>query len=333
MPEDFGLTWPTDHCQCLGEMFAAHLRADHSLSSSTIDQYFSHFLSGLKQARLLKHSSSIRSERLSMMLTAFAKADSTGKPVRTVIKIPLTASLLVVAFKLLRTLYANPANLPLHLALACALSLGHGMSLRPEEYLIIPRSASNKKHIARGYKSSFRWPGDSTFYSVLHPSRYPNRPDPPTIFVTFIDGSKRDDTGKGAPRAIVSDDPNAPFNLVLTIFDCLRRYPPVASSPLLSGLPFTLTNLILSRFLKTLALHVGLDPRRLVPHSPRVAALMQLSDHGSEVHCRQGNWSNPKSLTPYVRGSLKHAYKVSSNLHDTSIVDLDYLRLMFMTPP
>jgi hypothetical protein len=333
VPADFALVWPTDHCQYLGEIFAAHLRTDFSLASSTIDQYFSHFLSSLKQARLLYDSDTIRSERLGMMMTAFSKADAEGRPARTVIKIPLTASLLVVAFKLLRSLYANPAELPVRLALACALSLGYGLSLRPDEYLVIPRSTSNKKHIARGYKSSFRWSDDPNFYSVLHPSSYPNRPDPPTIFVTFIDGSKRDDTGKGAPRAIVSDDPSASFNLVSNIFDCLRRYPPLANGPLLSGLPFSMTHLVVSRFLKKLALHAGLDPRRLVPHSPRVAALMQLSDHDSDTHCRQGNWSDPRSLTPYVRGSLKHAYKVSANLHDTSTVDVEYLRLMFMTPP
>jgi hypothetical protein len=59
---------------------AGHLRTDYSLGSSTTDQYFPHFLSSLKQARLLKDSSTIRSERLSMMMTAFSNTDASWSP-------------------------------------------------------------------------------------------------------------------------------------------------------------------------------------------------------------------------------------------------------------
>ena len=44
---------------------------------------------------------------------------------------------------------------------------------------------------------------------------------------------------------------------------------------LLSGLPFVMTESVLHDFLTQLSHRTGFDGKRLVPHSPRVAALMQ----------------------------------------------------------
>jgi hypothetical protein len=168
--------------------------------------------------------------------------------------------------------------------------------------------------------------------TLLPPQDYPTVPTYPVIFVTFLDASKNDLHGKGAPRAVQGGVDGAPFDLVITIFEGLRRFPPVGDAPLLSGLPFSMTDRVVGDFLKSLADHVGLDRKRLVPHSPRVAAVMQLAHHSAETQCRQGNWMTMAGMLAYARGSLYHASLVSADLHDPTIVSLQYLRLMFMSP-
>jgi hypothetical protein len=312
-------------------MFAAHLRSDLTLAAATIDQYFSHAINSLKEMSILDCTATLRSSRLKMMLTTFSNEDRVGRPLRTVEKIPLTASLLVVAYDLLYRLYSLPVHAARLLGLAAALSLGYGLSLRPDEYLKT-NSVANDSHIARGYKSYFMWPNDPIFYVVTRPQDYPSVTVKPVIFVTFLDASKNDLHGKGAPRAVQGGVAGAPFDLVVTIFECLRRFPPVEKEPLLSGLPFSMTDRVVREFLKSLADHVHLDRKRLVPHSPRVAAVMQLAHHSVETQCRQGNWMSVAGMLAYARGSLYHASLVSADLHDPTIVSVEYLRLMFMSP-
>jgi hypothetical protein len=152
-------------------MFAAHLRSDLTLCATTIDQYFSHAINSLKENRRLDNTATLRSARLKMMLKTFSNEDRVGHPLRTVEKIPLTASLLVVAYDLLSRLYSSATHAARLLGLAAALSLGYGLSLRPDEYLRT-NSVANDSHIARGYKSYFMWPDDPTFY-VVTPPRLP----------------------------------------------------------------------------------------------------------------------------------------------------------------
>jgi hypothetical protein len=89
---------------------------------------------------------------------------------------------------------------------------------------------------------------------------------------------------------------------------------------------------VVNKFLKQLAVHTGLDPARLVPHSARVAAVIQLARHTQATQLRQGNWTTIEGMLAYARGSLEHAELVAADMHDTSLCSLDYLRLMCMTP-
>jgi hypothetical protein len=81
-----------------------------------------------------------------------------------------------------------------------------------------------------------------------------------------------------------------------------------------------------------LAVHTGLDPTCLVPHSARVAAVIQLARHTQATQLRQGNWTTVEGMLAYARGSLEHAALVAADMHDTSLCTIDYLRLMCMTP-
>jgi hypothetical protein len=332
VPASLFQDWLAADVHLLAEYFALWLRKDMVLRATTIDQYFTHVANFYKESNVISSSTALRSPRLSLMLTAFEREDTAGCPARLLEKIPLIASLMVMAYALLRELYPDPLD-PTAVCLACALSLGYALSLRPDEYLFkATHSVAADAHIALGHKSFFQWPDDPLFYCVTDPAAYPLHRGSPLFFLTLLDASKNDPHGHGAPRAIKAAPAGAAFCLVTSIFTCLRRYPPTASQPLLSGLPLRITDTAINMFLKTLAIRAGLDPARLVPHSARVAAIIQLSRHSQATQCRQGNWSTIPGMLAYARGSLEHAAMVCADMHDTALCTIDYLRLMCMTP-
>jgi hypothetical protein len=299
------------------------------LQSSTINQYFSHVINFYKETNVIKSGTALRSSRLAMMIAGYAKEDARLTPSRLKEKIPLTAALMVIAYAFLLVIYTAPDS-PVVAGLSGALSVGYALSLRPDEYLRKTGAVADDAHIARGYKSFFKWDGDDHFYVVTHPELYPVRPFYPSTFLTLLDDSKNDPQGHGAPRAVCRAPQGASFCLVRKIFECLRQFPPTGDSPLLSALPVSVT--VVNSFLKRLAVHSGLDPSRLVPHSARVAALIQLARHTQATQLRQGNWTTVGGMLAYARGSLEHAALVAADMHDTSLCTIEYLRLMCMTP-
>lgn len=331
VPDNFFTELPTSYVHTLAECFACWLRYDKILKSTTIDQYFTHVCNFYKEQNAILNSGALRSPRLCMMLTAFASEDTIGRPVRLTEKIPLTAALMVLSYSLLIELYGS-ASAPLALGLAGALSIGYGLSLRPDEYLRNTPTPRSHTHTARGFKSFFQWSNDPSFYPVTRPDKYPKRPDPPVTFLTLLDSSKNDPRGHGAPRAVSAAPAGSSFCLVYRIFVCLRQYPPQGTGTLLSGLPSAFTNASVNQFLKQVATRAGLDPSRLVPHSARVGAIIQLARHSEATQCRQGNWSTIQGMLAYARGPLDHAAFVTADMHDVTLCTIDYLRLMCMTP-
>jgi hypothetical protein len=328
IPDSLFMDWDKADVHTVAECFVCHLRTDRGYRSTTIDQYVSHVINFYKENKTITTAASVRSTRLAMMITGYAKEDAERLPARLKEKIPLTAALMVAAYALILLTHGD-ANIPLAAALAGALSLGYALSLRPDEYLNAAAVADDA-HVARGHKSFFKWPDDPTFYVVTRPADFPARPDPPTTFLTLLDDSKNDPQGHGAPRAVCAAPPGSPFCLVNRIFECLKRFPPTGSRPLFSGLPVSVS--LVNTFLKKLAVHTGLDPTRLVPHSARVAAVIQLARHTQATQLRQGNWTTVAGMLAYARGSLEHAALVAADMHDTSLCTIEYLRLMCMTP-
>ena len=78
------------------------------------------------------------------------------------------------------------------------------------------------------------------------------------------------------------------------------------------------------------ALRSGLDPGRVLPHSNRSGPNMQLEDFEDSVKMAQGNWTTLPGMRSYVHGSLKHASKVTSALHDIQMCPVAHLRTFFM---
>jgi hypothetical protein len=81
------------------------------------------------------------------------------------------------------------------------------------------------------------------------------------------------------------------------------------------------------------ALQCNLDPDRLLPHSNRAGANMHLEDFDASVKMAQGNWSSRPGMRSYVHGSLQHASKITSALHDIQMCPVAQLRTFFMPSP
>jgi hypothetical protein len=77
-------------------------------------------------------------------------------------------------------------------------------------------------------------------------------------------------------------------------------------------------------------LHI--DPRRLVPHSLRGAALcMMLAQDGFTDldHLTQGRWASNAGLRPYAHTSLAHSDRVTPALYDESSHPIAQVRLHY----
>ena len=122
------------------------------------------------------------------------------------------------------------------------------------------------------------------------------------------------------------------FFCVRVLWEYLRRYPPTSGGSLFSGIDSPLTDTLINRILKSVAIRLRLDPSRLVPHGLRVAGPVQLSCFADSVRMTQGNWTSVEGMLAYARGSLQHAKLVADALHDPSVLPLDLLRLSYTLP-
>jgi len=126
--------------------------------------------------------------------------------------------------------------------------------------------------------------------------------------------------------------PDAPFCCLNLLFRFLRRYPPLPASALLSGTPAPVTSPLIRKLFSLTATALGLDPRRLVPHSLRGAALcMMLARAGFTDldHITQGRWASTQSLGPYAHTSLSHSDRITPALYDLAAHPLEHVRLNF----
>jgi hypothetical protein len=314
-------------CARLLEFFIAYLR-ELALSGNTIDQYFSHVLTTLKEKGLHLRTPELRSPRSTFMIQGWIKEDRHALPERLKAKIPMSAPVLIHVLHLLHTLFADST---LGRLLSAAFCLGYGAAFRPCEYLTHANGTAGP-HTLRGSLCFFQWVGCPDFFSVTNPTLFP--PGLPSHFVALLDSSKHDPLGHGGPRAIArAPTTNAPFCCLTTLFTYLRQYPPAPNAPLLSGANLPLAPAALNRVLKVAAAQLGLDPSRLVPHSLRVGSVCQLEGLPVESLMRHTGHASPSGLYMYCRASLEHATTVAPMLHDVQRLSLPFLRLTYMTPP
>jgi hypothetical protein len=148
---------------------------------------------------------------------------------------------------------------------------------------------------------------------------------------------KNDRIGQGGPRAIARNPlpltTAANFCCLSEIYAYLTAYPPAPQSPVMSGGGGPILWTDFRTVLHMTALQCNLDPDRLLPHSNRAGANMHLEDFDDSVKMAQGNWSSRPGMRSYVHGSLQHASKVTSALHDIQICPVAQLRTFFMPSP
>jgi hypothetical protein len=253
------------------------------------------------------------------MLQGYARLDGSLQPLRLRLKVPLTYPLLCALLDIVAVSYSTPSTLPLFLACCAAFVLAYAISLRPQEYLKLPRPVP-LRYTANSSLSHFVF--DGVFYSVCYPALFP--PGSPSHFTTLLEFQKNDTRGKGGPKAIAhcSSVPMS-YNCLSVLFNFLRRYPPLPNSPLLSGLGSQLSSHVLTPFLHQLADKFGFDRSKVSLHSTiRSGAFSALEDESDAVKLRQGGWGSIAGMLSYTRGSLRHADYVVEKLHDPSLVPI-----------
>jgi hypothetical protein len=177
----------------------------------------------------------------------------------------------------------------------------------------------------------FWFSDDPTPYSVCDPSQFPPSVSP-VNFTLFLDFNKNHTTGDSGPRSMSRAPSSSSFCCLQLLFDFLCQYPPLPGSALLSGSTTPLTPALIRSVFSATAVALQLDPRRLVPHSLRGAALcMMLARTGFTDldHLAQGRWASTDGLRPYAHTSLAHADRVTPALYDETTHPIAQVRLHY----
>jgi hypothetical protein len=336
--------YPRADVQRVTAYFVAYLRAGHGdsltgevepslsqLKGSTIDQYVSHVVKHIFEREYVDDASSyFRTARTAAVILGFNNDDRRVAPQRDTCKIPFSASLMVTALRLSRSLYGG-VNPTLQHGIDAAFAVGFALCLRPGEYLF-NTSITALDHVLVGNYAVFKWAEDPRFYSCLNPELYPSHLGPPAYFIQLPSTSKNDLWCKGGPMAVARAPPSSPFCCVLIIYSFLCLYPPAPGQPLLSGSPTTLSVSLVNSHCKKVAVTEGLDPARLLPHSLRVGSVNQIESHGIHAQQLHGRWNTAEGLSAYTHAALAHARRVSPELHNVDLLPAEFLRFAYMTP-
>jgi hypothetical protein len=300
------------------------------LLATTIQGYLSHVAYALVSVGVILSSDVIHTRLMALMLRGYSNADAVGRPLRLVIKIPLTFSILLRALGVVDSRYPVIFDLglgalvrpPLWFGLRAALALGFLLSLRPSEYLEVSRPVRDDQY-ANSALAFFVWVVRDVqqFVRVWDVSSY--LPSPPAFFLVFLDAVKNDARGKGGPRAGAPNPrPHSLFCCVTALLEFFRRYPPASSGSLFShrAVAGRVTDALVGSILKEVARVMQVDESRLLPHSIRLGGPAQLQNFSDAVRMTQGNWSTVGGMLAYARGSLQHASLVASAMHDPAVI-------------
>jgi hypothetical protein len=115
------------------------------LSSATISQHISHVIMFLTINRVLRDSSTVRLPALRFQLDGYAREDRIGRPQRLCVKIPVTYEIVVEFVHEIANFV--PAASALWWALRAAIGLGFGLSLRPNEYLLVSHPVDDDHYV------------------------------------------------------------------------------------------------------------------------------------------------------------------------------------------
>ena len=85
--------------------------------------------------------------------------------------------------------------------------------------------------------------------------------------------------------------------------------------PLFYSRPFSVTPSIINGVMKALGLVMGIDPKRLVPHSLRLGVVNQAHKLSEPTLRRVGNWKSDASWAPYTikdKSLWEHATEIKN---------------------
>ena len=298
------------------------------ISGNTVSYYVTHVAEYLIALGVIEAGDQLRSKTARQLIDSYRKSDSRGHPQRTVVAIPLTYPLLCDAITIASVIFAS--NHAIQYGVRAALCLGYGSSLRTAEYLRTS-SKTDLNHQVSSSQSFFWW-GDNAI-CVCSPHTYPSSPTGsltiPDHFTTFLDNRKN---GEGGPKSIArcaTADPDC----VTENFRFLSAYPPQPFQPLLSGYDGQITAKLIKSVLTALAQKHGFDPDRMQPHaSIRAGVLTQLENHDEQTQRSVGGWNSLGGKLAYQKTSLRHASRISQDIHDSSLCPISITKLIYNTP-
>ena len=330
-------TMPTHVVLRTLEYFVCYLRWSRHIESHTISNYLTHLTTYLQEQSIPIPP---RNKHIHFLLTTWKKEDFLHQPIRLRTKIPLSADLMWRIFDLLDVWYHDVPDMSA--MFKAALSLAYGLSLRPSEYLDngawghTTHEDDLPCEIILGTNAFFKWCCDDTYYPCTNPSAFRHLTDQPDYLLAFLDASKNDPFGRGEPRCLAKSPTTSRFNCLLAIFNFLKKFPPLPNHSILSGSsPTTLTRRLFRSMIERAALALGLDPKRLLPHSLRVGACTQLASSSMSIsdQAHQSHHFSFDGLNAYSRDTLRRADTAAIEQADHTVAPLSHLVFQFMTPP
>jgi len=332
------------------EYFACYLRVERHITSDAISQYITHVTTTAREDGL-SPTTLLRSRRLRFILQTFRANDGRRTPQRLTLKIPLTADLV---WRILDFIDAHCRDKHDALLLKACISLGYLLGHRPCEYLDVPkRRSAKRRRLSESDEENesdvyddlceaptsqailarycfLKWPNDENLYPATGGHRFPAG-KAEAIF-EIMDAGKTDKFGKGTPLCGAAAPPSSRFDCLDNITSYLRSFPPLAGSPLLSGYTGSATpSATINTLMKDFARSVGLDPRRLLPHSIRVGNTVQTDALPTFDQLQTSGHRSFGGKMSYCRKTLGLAQRASAFLHDTSVQSLEQLRFIYMT--
>jgi hypothetical protein len=298
----------------MAEYFLVYLVEFVKILPSSATSYLSHVVHHLFIANVIEERSELRSARANRVLKGLV--NSTPRiPLRERVRVPCTINIAITAISLIPTLTSDEC---LAAGLEAAVTLGYALSLRPQEYLKTSRQVP-LSHQANASLAFFWFSGVPI--SVTRPDLYPVGVVP-EAFSLFLDFNKNNQEGQGGPRSIWLAPADSDFCCVTTLFGFFKAYPPEAQSPLLSGIGARVSTTNITDLFEITAARLNLPAGRLLPHSLRSGAIVQLVAAQAPVHLLlgQGDWHSLQGLRSYAHTSLEHARDKTAALHDVTLI-------------
>jgi hypothetical protein len=299
----------------MAEYYLAFLIDHVKITTGSASSYLSHVIHRLFCDNVITASSELRTDRVARILKGYLRM-APEIPLRERVRIPCTINIATAAIDLIPSI----AQGLLAEGLEASVALGYGVSLRPQEYLKTPRPVPIT-HQANSSLAFFWFEGVP--YRVTDPDLYPQSGKPET-FSLFLDFNKNNQNGQGGPRSIWCSPFPSGFCCVSSLYAFLKKYPPCPQSPLLSGIGLQVTTADITRLFDVTAAALGLPAGRLLPHSLRSGAIVQLVAARAPVNLLldQGDWHTLQGLRSYAHTSLENAREKAGPLHDVSLVPI-----------